>query len=270
MQGTQYALNYTPCSIGTYISKKTGECFPAGCNSWACVDCGPRKVRRFLQRIAPPAWNYMATFTIEGDGSPTKENIKAINAHWRIFKRWLERNCKLEAFTWVNEQGGERGRLHKHALLRCNRISYRRARAALLRAGFGRVCDFSPIRNPRGARSYVSKYLSKSLPTKWPRYSRRCQTSCPSIKPSGEYMLQKWLRLPYRLTSFQIWKEEAYQEAITNEVEREYLATSPASPQLALIPNMKNCVRDDAIQEVLRLDNDRAGPISNLHLAIEG
>ncbi len=202
----------------------------------------------------------MVTLTLEGDGSPSKENIKAINAHWRVWKRWLERNASLEDFTWVNEQGGKTGRLHKHALVKCNRFGYRAARRAVTRAGFGRVCDFSPIRTARGARFYVSKYLAKSLPVKWPRYSRRCQTSCPAPKSQEKWVLQKWLRLPHKLTSFQIWKEEAYQEAIGNELERELSTDAANEIQLALIPNMKNCVRDDAIQEVLSLGNNRAGP----------
>ena len=202
----------------------------------------------------------MVTLTLEGDGQATRENIKAINAHWRVWKRWLERNAELEHFTWVNEQGSQTGRLHKHALVKCNRFGYRAARRAVTRAGFGRVCDFSPIKTARGARFYVSKYLAKSLPVKWPRYSRRCQTSCPQEKSQEKWVLQKWLRLPGRVTPFQVWKEEAYQEAIGNELEREMTQADRVSPQLALIPNMKNCVRDDDIQEVLRLGNDRAGP----------
>lgn len=190
----------------------------------------------------------MATFTLEGDGSPTKDNIKAINAHWRVFKRWLERNVGLEAFTWVNEQGGLNGRLHKHALVKCNFISYRRARRAVSRAGFGRVCDFSPIKTARGARFYVSKYLAKSLPVKWPRYSRRCQTSCPKAPSTGEYMLQKFLRLPMREALKMDAREVDYQTAMSNELERSYIRLGDSGLQLALIPNMKKCVRDDAVQ----------------------
>ena len=186
----------------------------------------------------------MVTFTLEGDGSPTKENIKAINAHWRIWKRWAERNAKLEDFVWVNEQGSKTGRLHKHALVRSSRFGYRAARRAILRAGFGRVCDFSPIRTQRAARFYVSKYLAKSLPVKWPRYSRRCQTNIREVKSAEKWVLQKWLRLPNRKSTFQVWKEEAYQEAIANELERDYIAMGDSGVQLALIPNMKKCVKE--------------------------
>lgn len=260
MIGSQYALNYTPCSLGTFINAETGECRPAGCGSWSCVDCGPRKVRRFLKRIAPPAWTYMVTLTLEGDGEATKDNIKAINAHWRVWQRWLQRNHKLEHFTWVNEQGSQTGRLHKHALVKCSRFGYRAARRAVTRAGFGRVCDFSPIRTARGARFYVSKYLAKSLPVKWPRYSRRCQTSCPQEKSSEKWILQKWLRFRNPTSPQRVWHEVAFQEAMNNELERDALTADIRGEQLALIPNTKNCVREDALQESWSFENTRAGP----------
>lgn len=59
-------------------------------------------------------------------------------------------------------------------------------------------------------------------------------------------MLQKWLRLPNRKSDFQLWKEEAYQEAISNELEREMSSAAANEIQLALIPNMKKCVRGGA------------------------
>lgn len=282
MVGENYALKFTPCAIGIFISKKTGEAHPASCGSWACIDCGPRKVRRFLARIAPPQWTYMATLTLEGDGSPTRENIRSINASWRVFKRWLERNVHLEDFTWVNEQGKLHSRLHKHALVKCSFIPYRRARAAIIRAGFGPVCDFQPVKTQRNARFYVSKYLSKSLPVKWPKYSRRCQTSIPAPKPTGEYMFQKTMRgaqptlqslLAYKRAS-QMTRDERTACIIERytaefdggggqwrELSGEDSATVAVAPgQLALIPNEKNCVTVVPQQEGLFESHNKAGP----------
>lgn len=235
-----------------------------------------------MERIAPPKWTYMVTLTLEGEGSPSRENIRSINAHWRVFKRWLERNADLEDFTWVNEQGGKTGRLHKHALVKCSRFGYHAARRAVSRAGFGRVCDFSPIRTARGARFYVSKYLAKSLPVKWPKYSRRCQTSIPAPKPTGEYMFQKTMRgAPPTLQSLLAYKRasqmtrdertaciiERYTAEFDGgggqwlELSGEDSATVAVAPgQLALIPNEKNCVTVVPPQGGLFDSNNKAPP----------
>ncbi len=242
MVGITYGLQFTPCSIGTFVSKATGEVRPAPCGSWNCIDCGPRKARRFLRRISPPQWSYMVTLTLAGSGEPSKENIQSINAHWRVFKRWLERTTKLTDFTWVNEQGKLHSRLHKHALVKCGRISYHAARRAILRAGFGPVCDFKPVRTQRAARFYVSKYLSKSLPVRWPKYSRRCQTSIAAPKSDGSWTLQKTLTsVPSHRLYLPMTEETT--RLIIERRQAEFEANGNSWPaQLALIPNTKNCV----------------------------
>lgn len=241
-------LNFTPCAIGLFYSRETGEAWPAPCGRWNCVDCGPRKARRFQKRIAPPRWNYMITLTLEGDGTATPDNIKRLNGNWKVFKRWMQRTADLKDFAWVNEQGKKHGRIHKHALVQSSRFSYLAARRAVKRAGFGTVCDFSRVRNQRAVRFYVSKYLTKSLSVVWPRYSRRCQTSLPASPKRDDVAFQPALiQKGYRATW---WTEDAAERsavAAANILEAQYIADSERrfrEAQLALIPNTKKCVTE--------------------------
>lgn len=241
-----YYLNFTPCAIGTFYSRDTGEVRPAPCGSWNCVDCGPRKSRRFQARIAPSKWSYMVTLTLDGEGSASTANVKRLNRNWRVFKRWLQRSAKLRDFAWVNEQGKKHGRIHKHALVQSSTFSYRRARAAVLRAGFGPVCDFSRVRSQRAVRSYVSKYLTKSLAVRWPKYSRRCQTSLPATKSNEAWAFQPALK---GIPAFQHLPrfDEVAALAIEQrnaEFERNHESWPDSSIQLALIPNSKKCVTE--------------------------
>lgn len=181
----------------------TGECVPKYCSSWRCARCGPRKQRRFAHRISECAeWKYFVTLTVQGDGSLSTDNNKKLNRSWRTLWQWLKRNAKATKFTWVNELGSLNYRLHKHAVISCKRFDYSRARKAVLRAGFGPVCDFQRIRKGAGAATkYVSKYLSKTLATKlWPRFSRRCQTNLPKSVASPGWTFFKCPQLPHQST----------------------------------------------------------------------
>jgi len=171
---------------------------PTRCKRWQCPECGSRRQRQFIKRISQrPAKGYFATFTVDRDGSASRENIKRLNKCWRPLSQWLKRNAALSDTTWVNEIGSAHGRIHKHAVLSCSRFDYREARAAVVRAGFGAVCNFQPIKlGQAGANTYVSKYLGKNLAgPEWPKYARRCQTTIPAEKTTHEFTFEK-LKLP--------------------------------------------------------------------------
>jgi hypothetical protein len=156
---------------------------------------------RIAQRRAK---GYFATFTIDGDGSASRENIKRLNHCFSPLSQWLKRRANLTDTTWVNEIGAEHGRIHKHAVLHCDRFDYNEARAAVVRAGFGQVVNFQPIRfGQAGANRYVSKYLGKNLAgVEWPRYARRCQTTIPAEKPEPGWKFEK-LKCPPRIGFWQ-------------------------------------------------------------------
>jgi len=200
-----YALPAPRCQVGYFTNASTGEVVPARCGAWACPECGPRKVRRFAARVRRArGWSYFITLTLEGAAAPDCETIRYINRCWRTFKRWLQRNACVKNWVWVNEVS-PRGRLHKHAMVACSRFDYSRARDAVVRAGFGSVCDFQRVRGAVRVASYIAKYLSKTLPRgAWPRYARRCQTSVPEARPEDV-----WLFKPKRLQPRITWQKEA-------------------------------------------------------------
>lgn len=228
-------LPWVPCQVGFFTSLNTGEMFVARCKRWACAECGPRRVRRFVKRIAPAAWRYMVTLTVLGDdGVPHADNIKKLNHRWRSFSRWLKRNYGLHNYVWVNERGELHGRLHKHVLVESDYIEYGEAQEAAKRDGLGKV-NFRPVESQRKARWYVSKYLSKSLDGKqWPKCSRRCQTTVPAEKSDEKFMFQR-ARICRPLSWSAHWAlERATDEWLERECEREIAIAAGWSPQLSL------------------------------------
>ena len=146
----------------------------------------------------------MLTFTMRGDASLTRENLADLQHSWRVFSRWLARTRTRErcahrfryanaigARTWVRELGEVGGRLHLHVLLEIPFLCYFCVREAVIRAGFGVVCDIQRVRG--AASGYVSKYLAKSASDpRWRRLkgARRCQTTVPDFPRAKGWLFQ--------------------------------------------------------------------------------
>jgi|SRR5215472_11035624 len=189
-----FALPFEQCQVGWLTNSHTGWVKPALCKSWRCGYCGPRKQRQWVRRITRRAIKgYFVTLTVDRGGELLAENIRRLNRCWRTLKQWFKRNAGLRNFSWTNESGSKNGRIHKHAVIECDGLDYREARAAVVRAGFGAVCDFQRIRfGSRGAHAYLSKYLAKNLADgEWPRYARRCQTTHPADPPEPGWTFEK-------------------------------------------------------------------------------
>lgn len=211
------------CQVGNFLNRETGELIKAPCKKWSCKDCGPRAARRFVARVLrTPRFSYFVTLTARPHGEIYAADVREFNQRWRSWKRWLKRNVGVGHTSWVLERGKRTGHLHRHVIVETGRsFSYKSARAALIRSGLGAVCDFKPKRHGisvRAAANYLGKYLGKHLgDTRWPRYTRRCQTSIPDIheKKSGWVFIPKprvpWLRRvePDRVTPLESWEDRA-------------------------------------------------------------
>jgi hypothetical protein len=195
-----FVLPWVRCQVGWFTDSHNERAFVARCKKWTCVECGPRRQRQFIKRISQHLMKgYFCTFTIAGDGSPSAENIKRVNRSWRTLAQWLKRNAALKHVIWVNEIGAKHGRLHKHAVLECSRFDYHEARDAVVRAGFGEVVNFQPIKFGQGAvNNYVGKYLGKNLAgVEWPRYQRRAQTTIKAEKVESGWVFHKFKLPPW-------------------------------------------------------------------------
>lgn len=203
---------------------------PAKCRSWTCLECGPSKARAYRRRIEPMGWTYLLTFTLEGEQwqpntkagclAYSAEQIKTCNRKWRMLRQWMRRNLEGKEFVWVNELGDRGGRLHRHCLITARWFSFGRLRSAAVAAGFGRVMRFDRLRTARGGSSYVSKYLTAGLASRWPKGARRTQTSVPALRQEG------WIfeRLPALRGKPTWWSEHKPPWLLTA------LALNPMSP----------------------------------------
>ncbi|HEY6299315.1 MAG TPA: hypothetical protein VIW95_06690 [Candidatus Binatus sp.] len=191
------ALPTLPCVVGFVTSQSTGERRAIGCGSWACPDCGPKKVWKWRNRISY-TWRYFITLTIANDGcddgAPTIANVMRINQAWGKFRRWLRAHCDLREYAWVNELGERTERLHKHVVIDSGYLDYTagsRFRKAIERAGLGPWVRVERVRSQAGSAHYLTKYLSKGLGNRrWPRYARRAQTTRPAPKPADKWLFE--------------------------------------------------------------------------------
>ena len=192
------------CQVGflAHLTKRTF--LRVGCGKWSCPLCGPRKVRRFRRRIEARRWQRLVTLTQPADvGEPTREHVRAQARAWARLRHelrrryglsdyvWVREQARawarlrhdlrrlygLSDYVWVREQAPATRRLHLHLLIRSGYIPQRALSRLAARAGFGAVCDIRRVRG-RGGPAYVSKYLAKDAASaRWPRYTRRAQTS---------------------------------------------------------------------------------------------
>lgn len=183
-----------PTPPGVFYSSQSGATVLAPCKRWCCPVCGPRSARRFAARVRrTPSYTYFITLTSLPHGAVTAQLVKKFNACWRAWLQWLKRELTVGAISWVLERGKKTGHLHRHVAIETSKsFSYKRARAALVRTGHGAVCDFAPFRianSGPAAAGYLAKYLAKEMaaPGRFPRYSRRCQSSTPVEKRDGDY-----------------------------------------------------------------------------------
>ena len=224
------ALKFEPCQVGWFTNIETGQVVPARCNGWTCKTCGPIRAASYRKRLEPIGWTYLLTFTLEGEqwkpsgqGSDaySAEQIKTFNKKWRMLRQWMRRNMEGgRDFVWVNELGDRGARLHRHCLITVRWFRFARLRAAARSAGFGRVMKFDRLKTARGGCSYVSKYLTAGLSSRWPKGARRIQTSVPRQK-QGHWIFEG---LPQSQGKPTWWSEDSsrYLCEITNQwIERE-------------------------------------------------
>jgi hypothetical protein len=160
------------------VNTGTGQAIPKLCGKWSCRFCGPRNVRRLAARFRREArkYNRFITLTLDGEGSPTRKNLRRMAAGWRKLYYTLKRDYGLTDYTWVHEQGSKHGRLNKHLVVNSQDVAQLKLSRLALRAGLGRVIDIRKIKGKLGMRSYLTKYLVKDATGKiWPRYARRVQ-----------------------------------------------------------------------------------------------
>ena len=166
------------CQVGFLAHLTERRFLRVGCGRWTCALCGPRKVVRFRRRIEARRWQRMVTLTQPADvGAPTRDHVRAQAQAWARLRHELRRRYGLSDYVWVREQAPSTRRLHLHLLIRSGYVPQRHLSRLAARAGFGPVCDIRRVRG-RGGPAYVSKYLAKDAASaRWPRYTRRAQTS---------------------------------------------------------------------------------------------
>lgn len=152
-----------------------------------CQPCSERYRRRVRRVFAsgyidrPAERVFMLTLTAPGDRQHTLPNGKVcpctpaggVNlAEWNggVGRRWSDFVTYLR--RWIGDvqyckaaECQQRGAVHFHALLRCDRDltgRVRALRALAIHHGFGHEIDVQPVRDMRAA-GYCSKYASKSV-----------------------------------------------------------------------------------------------------------
>lgn len=166
--------------------------FGAPCGNWGCRPCGSRKRDKLARRGASLHVDGILTTTISdrssgGLDASGPEALAYLQERERVFRRHVQRLLGFFIYLWVVEFGEENGRVHRHYLWRWkNRklvAGFRRGwlpkhvlrllQECAKSAGLGRI-DWSPVRDDRGAASYVAKYVAKTLGTEeFPTRTRR-------------------------------------------------------------------------------------------------
>jgi hypothetical protein len=184
---TFLAETTVPCQVGFLAHLTARKFLRVGCGRWTCPLCGPRKVVRFRRRIEARRWQRMVTLTQPADvGAPTREHVRLQARAWARLRHDLRRRYGLSDYVWVREQAPSTRRLHLHLLIRSGYVPQRQLSRLAARAGFGAVCDIRRVRG-RGGPAYVAKYLAKDAAVaRWPRYTRRAQTSVRDNRCQGD------------------------------------------------------------------------------------
>jgi hypothetical protein len=180
--------------IGLMLNYMTGQMCVAYCKRWRCPRCAPGIVVKWAMRLKDQRYDWFLTLTLAGDGRPTRENFAKLSHGWKNVRQYLKRNCGLEDYTWVREQGKQGSRrVHLHVALRCRRISARRLRSVATAAGLGKWLHLSRVKSSKSSTRYLTTYLGKDAGTySWPRFVRRVQSTAPSKpKEPGWILLKK-------------------------------------------------------------------------------
>lgn len=196
---------------GLLLHVVTGQILPLWCKSWLCPRCGPRKVASYVMRVSPHPWLWFLTLTLEGNGNPERQTFSRLAKGWKHVRQYLKRHG-MTNYTWVREQGhNATKRVHLHVIfdgprqvvgcsLRCAKPHkhVRGMRRAVERSGLGIWFKLQAVRSQKHVKRYVTKYLSKDIANwRWPKGTRRCQTTIPRFRDEGWILLcppqyKKW------------------------------------------------------------------------------
>jgi len=228
------------CTIGVFVSRDTGEVREARCGSWRCKPCAARKTRRFAARYAEraPAYNRLITLTLPGRAAGTANNIRKLNAGFRLLYFRLRREYGLETYVWVRERGHENDQLHQHWAIRSRYIPQRKLSAICEQVGLGRVVDIRAIKTGLALRAYLGKYLVKQGGAVWPRYTRVVQFSDPKAR---ERSAESWI---FIRAAKPPWRRRA--EIETPLPEEAWAAADMPGFEASLDTYLKNCARQMA------------------------
>ena len=189
---------------GLLLNVYTGQILPLRCKSWLCPLCGPKKVSSYVLRINPHPWVWFLTLTLDGVANPERETFKRLAAGWKHVRQYLKRHGMVN-YTWVREQGhNATRRVHLHVVfdgprqvVGCSTRCAKRhkhvygMRRAVERSGLGIWFKLEKVKSARHVKRYVTKYLSKDIATwRWPKGTRRCQTTIPRFRDEGWILLR--------------------------------------------------------------------------------
>jgi hypothetical protein len=120
--------------------------FPASCDTWACVWCGPALARRRTSVLAWAEPSRFVTLTQAPDEwQPLRQKVRKLSLRLR------EAGYRVE-WAWTVERGSKTGMKHVHALQHGDFIPQRE-----LQAMWGRRVDIRAIRGASGAALYSMK-----------------------------------------------------------------------------------------------------------------
>lgn len=233
------------CSIGTFVSRDTGEIKNAPCNSWRCQPCASRKARRFAARYADraPTYNRFVTLTMPRAATATAEEIRSLSRGFRLLYFRLRRDYGLSTYVWVREQGRASGQIHQHWAIRSSYIPQAELSALCEASGLGRVVDIRRIKGKTELRGYLSKYLVKDGGSGvWPRHTRVVQFSNPRSRPPST---EQWAFFPRAIAP---WRRRPEAESGLLETTLEEQGARRGDPLLPSLDSyMQKCARKPAL-----------------------
>lgn len=154
-----------------YHSEKN-KSFPAGCMAWACRACARILAYRVKERLKPIDWTAKLELTLDGDGSPTRENNlrlargtrSLLQFVRRYFRRKYGREWKLR-YARMHGVGERGGRLHSHMVWDAPFIPQEVLSEHAEACGLGFRVYIRAIDNRHGASDHAARYVAEQAVT---------------------------------------------------------------------------------------------------------
>jgi hypothetical protein len=223
-----------PWLVGANSDTKIALIFEAQCGLWSCPSCAKRMQAHWAQRaallvesaIAPRSFDFV-TLTNSGDLETFAQTLWVFPRAWGNLYSRLKRYDKDFSYLLIPELHVDH-RVHLHVLtdfaVPAKFFVYNRARAntrvkrmkksnleyALEKqdmdsfwkqipplCGFGYSTDQEPVRDARGASSYVAKELTKQLNINtWPEHFKHIRHSqnFPELEKNEDYVYQVFMQ----------------------------------------------------------------------------